>query len=84
MRRLLEMQHTAERSQQRCLAQTRHAFQQNVPSGQQADQHAIYHVLLPNNDLTDFLTDLIEVPGGELKWGLRTHGLILTVTTCGC
>ncbi len=55
-----------------------------MPARQQADQDAIHHVLLADDDLADFLAHLIEMTGGELECRLGKHVFILTVTGCGC
>src|SRR5271166_1470861 len=78
------MQDAAERAQQRGFAESRHAFEQNMPPRQQADEDTIDHVLLADNDLADFLAHLIQMTGGKLKYGLGMHVLILTVTRCDC
>ncbi len=78
--RILQMQDAAERAQQGGLAEAGHAFEQNMAAGEQADQDAIDHVLLADDDLADFLAHLIEMTGGELECRLGTHVLILAVT----
>jgi hypothetical protein len=35
--------------------------------GQQADEHAIHHVLLTDYYFADFLTHLVEMTGGYLE-----------------
>jgi hypothetical protein len=35
-----------------------------MPSGQKADEDAIHHVLLADNNLADFFAHLIEMAGG--------------------
>jgi hypothetical protein len=37
-----------------------------VPARQKADEHAIDHVLLADDDFSDFLAHLVEMAGGEL------------------
>lgn len=74
------MQHPAERAQQGGFAEAGHTFQQHVASGQQADQNAIHHRLLTDDDLADFLPKLVERAGGELEPGVRSiHVSILAV-----
>jgi hypothetical protein len=78
------MKHAAQSPQQGGFAEARDAFEQNVTSRQQADEDAIDHMLLADDDFTDFLAHLVEVTGGELDIGLGTHDLILTVTGWKC
>ena len=59
--RILQMQDAAQRSQQRGLAEAGHAFEQNMAAGEQADENAIDHVLLADDDLSDFVAHLIEM-----------------------
>ncbi len=73
MREYFRCKHAAQRAQQGGLAEARHSLQQNVAAGQQADQDAVDHVLLADDDFADFLAHLIEMTGGELKCGLGTH-----------
>ena len=53
------MQHARQRAQQSGLAQARNAFEQHVSAGQQADQDAVDHVLLADDDLPDFVADAV-------------------------
>ena len=75
--RILQMQHASQRAQQRGLAQSRDAFQQNVSAREQTNQDAIHHILLADDDLGDFLSDLIQLRGGKLEGGIGGHYLIL-------
>lgn len=50
-----------------------------MTTGEEADENAIDHLLLADDDLTDFAAHLIEVAGGELEWGVGSHVSILAV-----
>jgi hypothetical protein len=60
------MEHAAQRPKQGGFAEARDPLQQNVASRQQADEDAIDHMLLTDDDFADFLAHLVEVTGGEL------------------
>ncbi len=71
------MQHACQRPQQRGLAQSRHAFQQNVTAREQANQDAVHHIMLADDDFSDLLPDLIQLRGGNLEGGIGGHYPIL-------
>jgi hypothetical protein len=73
------MQDAAERSKQGGFAEAGHAFEQDVAAGEEADEDAIDHLLLADDDLADFVAHLIEVAGGELESGVGPHLFILAV-----
>ncbi len=60
MREYLQVQHARQRAQQRGLAQAGHAFEQHVAAGEQADEHAVDDVLLPDDDLGDLTADRLQ------------------------
>src|SRR5229473_1617129 len=43
--------------------------------GEQADEDAIDHILLANNDFPDFLAHPIDLSGGDLKSRIQLHAL---------
>ena len=54
------MEDAGKRSQQGGLAESGNAFEQRVTAGNQADEYAVYHLLLPDNDFGDFPADGLE------------------------
>jgi hypothetical protein len=72
------MQDAAERSEKRGFAEARDAFEQYMAAGQKADENAIDHLLLADDDFADFAAHLIEVAGGDLESGVG-HLYILAV-----
>ena len=50
-----------------------------MAAGQEADEDAIDHLLLADDDLAYFVAHLIEVAGGELESGVGPHLFILAV-----
>ena len=78
------MEDAAQSPQQGGFAEARNAFEQNVAAPEEADEDAIDHVLLADDDFADFLAHLIEMTGGELNCGLGEHDLILAVTRWKC
>ena len=54
----------------------------HMAARQQADQNAIDHVLLADDNFADFFAHLIEMTGGKLECGLKWHVIILAVTAC--
>ena len=79
MREYLRCRTRAECSQQSSLAEAWNAFEQDVAARQQADQNAIDHLLLADDDLSDFGANLIEPASRELKCGVAWHLFILAV-----
>ena len=55
-----------------------------MAAGEEADEDAIDHMLLADDNFADFLAHLIEMTGGELNCGLGGHNLILAVTRWKC
>ena len=47
------------------LCQPRHALDQQVPSGQQANQHPVDKLILPDENSTDFVHDLTQRLAGQ-------------------
>ena len=43
-----------------------HAFEQHVAAGEQADEHAVDHVRLADDDLADFLANAVQTIGRDL------------------
>jgi hypothetical protein len=81
--RIFEVQDAAERSEQRGFAEAGYAFEQNVAAGEEADEDAIDHLLLADDDFADLIAHLIEVAGGELEGRAGMHLFILTVRGVG-
>ena len=48
------------------LPKSRNAFEQHVAAGEQADQNAVDHVLLADDDFSNFVADSFELGGSEL------------------
>ena len=46
-----------------------------MPPGEQADEDAIDHILLANNDFSDFLAYPIDLSSGDLKSRIQLHAL---------
>ena len=73
---VFEVQRTCERVDQRGLAQTRHAFEQDVTTADDGGEHAVDDVRLPDDDLrhlgADGLEGLFEV--GSLLFGSHESG----------
>jgi len=44
---------------------------------EQANQYAVDHFLLADNDLSNFFSDAVELRGRKLKGGIRLHGNII-------
>jgi len=61
----------AKRPQKGCLAKTRNAFQQDVPTGQKANEDAIHHLMLANNYLPDLPPDTVQAGNRTLQFGFR-------------
>ena len=55
-----EVQPPGERADGQRFGQARHAFEQDVTAGQQADQQAIHHAALADNDRLDRTVQRIE------------------------
>jgi hypothetical protein len=49
-----------------------------VAPGEQADEHAIDHVVLSYDDLSNFCPDARELGSSELKSGIWLHRTILS------
>ena len=45
--------------------------------GQQADENAIDHFLLADDDFSDFLADPVQLRSGKLEGGVGLHQIIL-------
>jgi hypothetical protein len=75
--RIFQVQHARKRAQQRGLAQSGDALQQHVAAGEQADEHSVHHILLADDDLSDFVANILELGRGELKSSVGLHELIL-------
>ena len=73
--RILQVQHARQRAQQRGLAQAGNAFEQHVAAGEQADQHAVDHVRLADDDLADLLPDEVKLSHTLLQSILVSHVL---------
>ena len=73
------MKDAAERSKQSGFAQAGNTLKKNMTAGEKADENAIDHLLLADDDLADFAAHLIEVAGGKLEWGVGSHLFILAV-----
>ncbi len=69
--RIFQMQHARKRAQKGGLPESRNAFEQHMAAGEQADQNAVDHILLADDNLADFLTDPVELRGGELEMRYR-------------
>ena len=68
---------SASVSHRQRLGQARHAFEQDVPAGQQADQDALDHRLLADDDLADLGAELVDEGGlfvDELVDDADVHG----------
>ncbi len=72
--RVFQLQSARESAQQRGLAQSRHAFEQHVAAGQQADQHAFDDVVLAYDDFGDFAAHGVEPVHSELECRFGFHG----------
>ena len=60
MREYFSCKRARQGAQQRGLAQARHAFEQHVAAGEQADQHAVDDVVLADDDFGDFAADGVQ------------------------
>jgi hypothetical protein len=52
-----QVEHLAERADQQRFAESRHAFEQRVPTDEQAGHDAMHDVGVADDDLADFLLD---------------------------
>ena len=64
---ILQMENAGKRSQQSRLSEPRNAFKQHMSARQQTDQHAIDDILLADDDLADFITDLFELSSRAIR-----------------
>ena len=78
MREYLRLQHARQSAQQGGLAQSGNAFEQDVAAGEQADENAVDHGLLADDDFPDLVTNFLELGGGELERGFRLHAIYST------
>ena len=76
--RILQFQHARQRAQESGLAQSGNAFEQDVTSREQADEHAIHDVLLANDDLADLASNFGELGGGKFESCVRLHAIYST------
>ena len=71
------MQNARQSPQQSRFAESRNALEQDVAAGQEADQDAIDHILLADDDLADLLADTIQSRYSllQLAFGHAFHGI---------
>ena len=67
------MKNARERPQKGGFAQSRHAFQQHVAAGKEANQYAVDDVLLPDDDFADLAADKIQPRNGFRKRRRVSH-----------
>ncbi len=74
----IEIQGFSQRADQERLAQARHAFQQTVPAGEQASQHAVDNLVVADNHPVNLLADrrvtIDELPGTFFHLFCNAHG----------
>jgi hypothetical protein len=74
---IFQLQRARQGAQQGGLAQARHAFQQHVPGGQQADEHTFHDVVLADNDFGDFGSNARQTFDGHLQRRFGSHFIIV-------
>ena len=57
--------------------EARHTFQEDVPAGEERDQQALHHVLLPNDSLADFAQDPLHQSRVLRRGDARGHDWLL-------
>ncbi len=57
----LEIQYSGQSGNEQSLRQTRYAFKQTVPAGEQGDEEFIYYMLLSDNDFGNLRANLIPL-----------------------
>ena len=73
MREYLSAERARQGAQQRGLTQSRDAFQQHVPAGEQADQDAFHYVVLADDDFGDFPADGVQPVNSILESRFGSH-----------
>ena len=68
---VLEVQDAGQGAEKRGLAEAGHAFQQHVSAGEKADHDTVDHVLLADDDLTNFTTDGIQLAYSVSESGIN-------------
>lgn len=71
------MKHAGERPQERGLTQTGYAFEQDMSSGNHADQNPVDDFGLADDDFADLFTDLVQMLHGLAERGVCEHLIIL-------
>ena len=75
--RVSQAEDAGERPEQGCLSQTGDAFQQDVPAGEQADDNAVDHILLADDNFGNFCADTVEFPDRLSDISFTKHLFIL-------
>ena len=71
----MQIEHLAQRAHQQRLAQPRHPFQQRVAADEQARQDAVNDIGVADDDLGDFLVDVVVFLAELLDLGFEfVHG----------
>jgi hypothetical protein len=58
------MQHARKRAQEGGFTQSGDTFEQHVAAGEQADENSIDHILLADDNFSNFLTNPVELRSG--------------------
>jgi hypothetical protein len=80
--RVLQLQGTRQRSQQRSLAESRHSLQQDVSACQQADQDPFHHIGLADDHFADLPAHRIQPVFGQSHARFVSHVLHCTDVRC--
>jgi hypothetical protein len=71
------LQRARHGAQQRGFAQSGYTLQQDMAGGDQADDHALNHILLANYDLCNLVTDFVEFGNSQLEARVGSHDFIV-------
>ncbi len=75
--RVADAERAREGAEQSGLAESGDAFEQDMSGGEQADENAIDHALLADDDFADFVAYFVEFRDRRIDGGFRCHSLMI-------